>query len=277
MGPANLHMSIAAPGWTAAGALPHAQAVRAKRRTTPKREHGLSVSLLISAAAHAVAAATLGTIWLSLPPAPRGDGRPVQATVSVTVTAPPAPALPPVTPPPAAVRKPQAAFQPPAVIAPRLIATRANPAAPPAFTVPTPKQVFVARVPLLPVMDSGPAEPAVSAADASDAGTGSGATDGVPQTVPVVRARPDYAQCSPPQYPKIARQRGWQGVVILWVEVLPDGSVGALGIVNSSGHRALDDASVEAVQGWKFLPARVGGTPLRSRVEVPVSFHLKKG
>jgi protein TonB len=286
MGSSHCQLRIAAPAWTAAGALSSGRAVSAGLRPAPRRDGGLPVALLASAAAHAFTAATLGTAWLSETPAPRGDGNPVHAVVmSVTVTAPPAPVLPRVAPPPDPQLKPPAPFEPPATIAPRVIATRAKVSAPLAFTVPPPKPVLVANAPLLPVADSTPAEPAASvggdagrfATHVGAVGAGAGPTNGVVQTVALVRARPDYAHSPPPPYPETARLRGWQGTVVLAVDVQPDGSAREIGIVKSSGHRTLDEASVEAVRGWRFHPARIGETPVPSRVEVPISFRLKNG
>lgn len=236
--------------------------------------------MLASAAAHALAAATLGTALFFDAPPPRGDGNPVPAAMSVTVAAPPAPDLPLVAPPPDPVRKPPTPAQPPPAIAPRMIAVRATPTATPTFTVPSPKPIFLAKAPLLPAADSAPVAPAVSAAagniavSASDAGAVAGPTNGVAQTVAVIRARPDYAHNPPPAYPQAARLRGWQGTVILSVEVLPDGSAGEVGVARSSGRRVLDEAAMQAVRGWRFLPARVNQDSIRSLVEIPVSFRL---
>jgi protein TonB len=203
--------------------------------------------------------------------------------MSVTLTAPPAPALPPVAPPPDPVRKPPAPAPPPPVVAPRIIATPANPVVPVAFTVPVPAPIFAAKAPL-PVADSGLAEIPAStssavrlAASTSHIGSGPGSTNGVAQAVAITRAHPDYDHNPPPSYPPVARLRGWHGTVILSVEVNADGSAGEVGVVKSSGHPPLDEASTEAVRAWRFHPARVGDIPVRSRVEVPISFRLKKG
>ncbi|OHE77437.1 MAG: hypothetical protein A2107_14435 [Verrucomicrobia bacterium GWF2_62_7] len=281
MGSPHYQLSIAAPAWTAVGAAPRTRVVRAIRVCPRHRDRSLPAALLISAAAHVVAAATLGTVLLSDAPVPRGDGNPVQAAMSITITAPPAPALPPVAPPPDPVRKPPAAFQPLVSVAPRVIATRANPVMPAAFTVPAPKPVFLAKALLLPAADSGSAELVASAgstgnltASVNNIGAGSGSANGVAQAVAIVHARPDYAHNPPPSYPQTARLRGWQGTVILSVEVLPDGGAGEVGVVKSSGRRVLDEAAMQAVRGWRFLPARVNQDPIRSLVEIPVSFRL---
>ncbi|MBI5684636.1 MAG: energy transducer TonB [Verrucomicrobia bacterium] len=279
------HYQITMTDWaqTVADTRPRARTARAAINKTVRRDGGMSAALLISASIHAVAAGTLGTAWLSHPPAPGGDGAPAPAAMSVAITAPPAPTLPPVAPPPDPARKPPALAQPPPSIAPRIIATPSNPVVPVAFTVPTPTPIFVAKA-SLPVADSGFAEAPASAdsaaslaASTNHIGSGPGSTNSVAQTVAITRARPDYDHNPPPNYPQVARLRGWHGTVILWVEVQTDGSAGEVGVVKSSGHQPLDEASAEAVRAWRFHPARVGDAAVRSRVEVPISFRLKKG
>lgn len=89
-------------------------------------------------------------------------------------------------------------------------------------------------------------------------------------------AQPDYAAISPPPYPRLARRRGWQGVVRLRVRVSPDGRVIEASVDQSSGYQVLDRAALEAVQGWRFTPAVRGGHPVESVVVVPVRFALDR-
>jgi protein TonB len=78
-----------------------------------------------------------------------------------------------------------------------------------------------------------------------------------------------------PEYPRAAREAGWAGTVVLWVEVLPDGTVGAVTLHKSSGHPVLDEAARASVQDWRFVPAMDGNFPLRSLVQLPVRFDLR--
>ncbi|WP_025323815.1 TonB family protein [Deferrisoma camini] len=89
-------------------------------------------------------------------------------------------------------------------------------------------------------------------------------------------AQPDYAAITPPPYPRLARRRGWQGVVRLRVRVSPDGRVLDASVEQSSGYRVLDRAALEAVRGWRFRPAVRGGEPVASEVVVPVRFSLNR-
>jgi TonB family protein len=60
----------------------------------------------------------------------------------------------------------------------------------------------------------------------------------------------------PPEYPRIARQSGWEGVVILSVNVTRDGRAESVRIRQSSGYRVLDEKAVEAIRKWRFFEER---------------------
>jgi TonB family protein len=87
-------------------------------------------------------------------------------------------------------------------------------------------------------------------------------------------AVPRYGENARPSYPQLARLRGYQGVVVLFVEVLADGRVGQVGIKRSVGHDILDRAALEAVSTWRFEPGRREGRAVTMSVEVPVRFVL---
>ena len=80
----------------------------------------------------------------------------------------------------------------------------------------------------------------------------------------------------PPRYPREARQRGWEGVAILQMEVLAEGTVGQITLVSSSGYQILDSAAIDAARDWKFNPAHHHGRPVASTVTVPIRFVLKE-
>lgn len=79
-----------------------------------------------------------------------------------------------------------------------------------------------------------------------------------------------------PVYPHIARQRGWEGEVLLWVLINPYGEVISGGVEQSSGYASLDRSALQAVRRWRFSPASAGGVFVESRVSVPVSFRLNE-
>jgi TonB family protein len=89
-------------------------------------------------------------------------------------------------------------------------------------------------------------------------------------------AVPRYGDNARPAYPPLARLRGYQGLVVLFVEVLADGRVGQVGIRRSAGHEILDRAALEAVRTWRFEPGRKEGQTVAMSVEVPVRFVLNQ-
>lgn len=79
---------------------------------------------------------------------------------------------------------------------------------------------------------------------------------------------------SRPDYPSIARRRGWEGRVVLRLEIGADGAVGDVAVSQSSGRSALDEAAVEGAFRWRFEPALEDGRPVASTIEKAVEFRL---
>lgn len=90
-----------------------------------------------------------------------------------------------------------------------------------------------------------------------------------------VIAYPLYKENSPPEYPAIARVRGYEGIVLVSAQILPDGRVGDVRIRKSSGYSILDQSAVQAVKPWKFEPAKKAGNPFTAWVELPIRFILR--
>ena len=88
-------------------------------------------------------------------------------------------------------------------------------------------------------------------------------------------AVPLYLKNPPPEYPPVARRRGYEGTVVLEVFVDREGRVLDLGVFQSSGHNVLDRAAMKAVRGWLFEPARRGEATVDMWVKVPLTFRLK--
>lgn len=73
----------------------------------------------------------------------------------------------------------------------------------------------------------------------------------------------------------MARERRWQGEVQLRVRILADGTAGEIRLERSSGHEALDEAAMESVQHWRFVPAKEGDKAVDSWAIIPIAFKLK--
>ncbi len=87
--------------------------------------------------------------------------------------------------------------------------------------------------------------------------------------IPVRKVEPDY--------PTFARRSNIQGQVILEVEVLRDGTVGAVNVLRSlmAGPGGLDESAVRAVKQWEFTPAKSGGQPVAVWARIPIDFTLE--
>lgn len=77
-----------------------------------------------------------------------------------------------------------------------------------------------------------------------------------------------------PEYPAKARSERQEGVVLVSVEIGPDGSPVGVALGSSSGFPLLDDAAVRAVRRWRFEPASAAGRAVGSHAEVPIRFNL---
>ena len=84
-----------------------------------------------------------------------------------------------------------------------------------------------------------------------------------------------YLRNTPPRYPLLARRNGVEGRVNLKVLVTRDGRAAQVQVQDSSGSPALDNAALEAVKNWQFVPARRGQEPLEAWVIVPIIFKLE--
>jgi protein TonB len=105
-------------------------------------------------------------------------------------------------------------------------------------------------------------------------------TSAVPQPkappAPVIRkAKPMYRRNPPPRYPRLARKRKYQGIVILEVFVNQDGSVGDIKVFKSSGYAILDKSALRSVRKWDFEPGKRGDKKVGMWVRTPVRFQLE--
>lgn len=76
-----------------------------------------------------------------------------------------------------------------------------------------------------------------------------------------------------PEYSEEARKAKYQGVVVLWLIVGPDGRPRDMKIARGLG-MGLDQKAMEAVRQWKFEPAMKDGKPVAVQINVEVNFRL---
>lgn len=79
-----------------------------------------------------------------------------------------------------------------------------------------------------------------------------------------------------PKYTADAMAAKIQGVVVLEVVVLADGSVGKVAVVRSlDSIYGLDQSAIDAVSQWKFTPGTKDGTPVAVAVTIEMTFTLR--
>lgn len=77
-----------------------------------------------------------------------------------------------------------------------------------------------------------------------------------------------------PVYPRLAREAGWQGVVVLKVLVDRSGRAAQVEVEKSSGYSVLDQSALKTVRQWRFRPTRFGRLSFSSSIQIPVRFVL---
>jgi len=217
-----------------------------------KRRDKLALGLLVLAL-HGAAA-----YWVSQAPTPALPVVPPQIPPMTIEFAAPAP--PVVQPPPPAPAPP--VVEPPPPVIDELAAKpkpKPKPVPKPVAKQPPKPQPKPVEAPPAPAPVAAPAPPAPPAP--------------APVTPPSANAA--YLKNPAPEYPQMAQRRGWEGTVVLRVEVLPSGKPGQIQIQTSSGRDALDAAALAAVKRWSFVPAKQGDVAQAGWVSVPIDFKLR--
>ena len=86
-----------------------------------------------------------------------------------------------------------------------------------------------------------------------------------------VAVAPVLQEHSQPIYPAVAQRDGISGTVGLELLVDETGRVVDAKVVQPAGH-GFDEAALAAVQGWTFVPARLGDRPIRATVQLALPF-----
>ena len=106
-------------------------------------------------------------------------------------------------------------------------------------------------------------------------GTIGGTVGGTPGGVVPPRFDAAYLQNPPPDYPALSRRLGEEGRTLLRVLISPEGLPRDIQLQASSGFLRLDQAALQTVRRWRFVPARRGDEALAAWVLVPIRFDLE--
>ena len=97
----------------------------------------------------------------------------------------------------------------------------------------------------------------------------------VPDVAPELVSRSDQVRVTRPDYPEKARAERRTGGVHVGVHLDKTGRVCYATVIESSGHADLDAAAVEAIRGWRWLPAQRDGQPVESITATALGFYLE--
>lgn len=120
-----------------------------------------------------------------------------------------------------------------------------------------------------------PTETTNATTASSSASTESTTTDASQAALTLPNLHADYLNNPTPTYPRLSREQGEQGKVLLRVFVNAEGQVQQVSLRKTSGHERLDSAAQETVKQWRFVPAHRGAQAVSAWVVVPVSFSLE--
>ena len=99
-------------------------------------------------------------------------------------------------------------------------------------------------------------------------------TGSLDNAIPVLP--PDYRVNKKPIYPAIAREKGYEGTVVLLIEIDQSGKVVNTKVKKSSGYPILDKSALKASRKWLFEPPRVKNAGIKAKLLVPVEFKLQE-
>lgn len=87
-------------------------------------------------------------------------------------------------------------------------------------------------------------------------------------------SRAQYLNNPKPPYPATSKRLGEEGKVMIRVLISADGQPSQAQIQKSSGFERLDQAALETVLRWRFVPGKRGGVPEAMWFNVPINFVL---
>jgi periplasmic protein TonB len=178
----------------------------------------------------------------------------IEPAQPVATPAPPPP-LPKPAPMPRAAPQPKPAAQP----APQ----------PVAIATPTP----VAEAPTG-VIEPQPAAPVAAVAPPA-AESAAPPAPPAPPRIELPSSSADYLNNPPPPYPPLSRRLGEQGKVVIRAFIDERGTATRAEIRTSSGYDRLDQAALQTVLKWRYVPGKRGGVTEGMWFNVPINFVLE--
>lgn len=192
-----------------------------------------------------------------------------------SAAAPAAPARPAVAKPQPARPQAKPAQQPPTaqpLPTPSVPARSQPPAALPAAV---PAQAPSSQAPAGASAPAAPASQANAASASTAAGSAAAASPAPAARIELPSSSADYLNNPRPAYPGLSKRLGEEGKVVLRVLIEADGSASKAEIRSSSGYDRLDQAALQTVLRWRYLPGKRGGVAEAMWFNVPINFVLE--
>ena len=96
-----------------------------------------------------------------------------------------------------------------------------------------------------------------------------------PARVELPSSDADYLQNPKPAYPALSKRLGEQGKVVVRVFIAVDGTAQKAEIKQSSGFERLDQAALNTVLRWRYVPGKRAGVAESMWFNVPINFVLE--
>jgi protein TonB len=85
----------------------------------------------------------------------------------------------------------------------------------------------------------------------------------------------DYLNNPTPPYPPLSKRMGEQGRVVIRARIEVNGSASKAEVRTSSGYERLDQAALQTVKRWRYLPGKRAGVPEAMWFNIPINFVLE--
>jgi protein TonB len=85
----------------------------------------------------------------------------------------------------------------------------------------------------------------------------------------------DYLSNPPPPYPPLSKRLGEQGQVVVRARIEANGTASQAEIRTSSGFDRLDQAALQTVKRWRYVPGKRAGVPEPMWFNIPIRFVLE--
>lgn len=109
----------------------------------------------------------------------------------------------------------------------------------------------------------------------SAANTGAAPAPSVSSKIELPSSNADYLNNPKPAYPALSRRLGEQGKVVVRVLIDANGAPQQAEIQQASGFQRLDQAALDTVLRWRYVPGQRGGVAQAMWFNVPINFVLE--